>query len=139
MSSAKKRGRSMFDCSESLFGDSAHVPKGNAKKFTATKIAEIGGTNPANQLDAKTLKEINPSHGNDYKKGQVAAVHASSGANATMGTYKDNDVTHNLKNVKHNDAHAVSKMGVKTSDNYKKKASSKVAWTHPYRTPVTIQ
>ena len=48
MSSAKKQGRSMFATSENLFGEGAFVPKGNAKKFSAVKIAEIGGTDPAN-------------------------------------------------------------------------------------------
>ena len=68
MTSAKKRGRSMFDCSGDLFGEAAHVPKGNARKFSDIKTAEIGGSNPANQLSAQTLRDMDKKSNNSFKQ-----------------------------------------------------------------------
>ena len=65
-------------------------------------------------------------YGNDARQAAVVGVMGSKGAQDAIGGYRDNDVTANLVNGKHNNPRA---MVDQTVASRAVKNSSKVSWT----------
>ena len=95
------------------------------KKQSSVKTAEINGTNPANLLSDAELHRREEAMKTGVARNFASAVHESSGAAGTLKDYRDNDITHNVYNVKHNNYSAVNDMKG-PRENWKNKAQ--VSW-----------
>ena len=95
--------------------------------MSAVKIAEIGGSGSVKPLSHGQLQSQKLQSASNAKQSAVVGVLGSKGANDAIAGYRDNDVTHNLVNGKHNNP-AVMKP---TNDARRTKASSNVSWNQP--------
>ena len=95
--------------------------------MSAVKMAEIGGSGTVKPLSHGQLQSQKLQNASSSKQSAVVGVLGSRGATDAISGYRDNDVTHNLVNSKHNNP-AVMKPA---NDARRGKASSNVNWSQP--------
>ena len=69
--------------------------------MTATKVAEINGSNTVKPLNFQSMSEQKVRPGTQAKQGAVKGILGSAGASDAINGYRDNDVTANMVNGKH--------------------------------------
>ena len=92
--------------------------------MTSVKQAEIGGSDAVKGLDKNQLQSQALCKTRVARTSAVVGIHGSEGASRAINGYRDNDVTANLVNAKHNN------LGVYSvpKESRRAKASSNVNW-----------
>ena len=88
-------------------------------------MAEIVGKDYAKPMTMAQERQQKLTYGNDARQAAVVGVLGSAGAQDAIGGYRDNDVTANLVNGKHNNPRA---MVDQTVASRAVKKSSNVSW-----------
>ena len=92
--------------------------------MTTAKLAEIGGSDTVKPLNFKAMSAQKNRPGNQSKQSAVGGFLGSAGASDAITGYRNNDVTANMVNGKH-DNPAVLRP---PQERRAVKASSKVSW-----------
>ena len=103
--------------------------------MSAVKLAEIGGSGTVKPLSHGQVTSQKLQTASAARQGAVVGVLGSRGASDAISGFRDNDVTHNLVNGKHNNP---AMMNVK-SESRATKASSNVKWSQPKGRKLTLQ
>ena len=117
--------RNQFMPSEALYGETQQ--RSAMKKQSSVKTAEIGGSGAVKPLSYDELREQKLTTASAAKQQAVVGCLGSAGASEAINGYRDNDVTANLVNGKHNNPAVL-----RPENNPRKaKASSNVKWVQP--------
>ena len=102
--------------------------------MSAVKLAEIGGSGTVKPLSHGQLTSYKLQSASAARQGVAVSVHGSSGTTQAISGYRDNDVTHNLVNGKHNNSAVMNVTAAPRAT----KASSNVKWSQPKGRKLTL-
>ena len=124
--------QSQFATSDKLYG--TDPPRPAQKKLTTVKMAELGGVDAVKPLSHSQLQSQKLTKASAAKQQAVVGCMGSAGAQDAIGGYRDNDVTANLVNGKHNNPAVM-----RPANNQRAaKASSNVSWNQPKGRQLTL-